>query len=146
MPTYKHIAVAVLLLLLAPLHAFAHSAMDRFWGEVPVDMRVSGDVLITKTLVVPEDVTLTIEPGTIVRFEGSKSGGNRILVKGRLAASGTGDRPIKFVPRDSGSGPWFGIEFAPGATGGLAHCVVEGSTDGVVFEGPGVTVEDVEVR
>ncbi len=146
MTPYFRTAAAFLLLVLPPIYAFAHSAMDRFWGEVPVDMQISGDVLVTKTLVVPEDVTLTIEPGTVVRFEGSKDGDNRILVKGRLYAAGTKDKPIRFVPKDADGRPWFGLEFAPGAKGGLSHCVVEGSTDGVANKGADVELEDVEVR
>ncbi len=116
--------------LLLPALAYAHSATNRFWGEVPVDMLLSGDVLIVKPLVVPEDVTLTIDPGTVVRFEKTKSGDNRIVVKGKLIAAGTGAKPIRFIPKDKASGPWYGIEFA-GGSGRVEHCVFEGATKGI---------------
>jgi len=140
------IVFLIMALFAIPAAAFAHSAMDRFWGEVPVDMTISGDVLVTRPLTVPQDVTLTIEPGTVVRFEGSKNGDNRIVVEGRLVASGTAHEPVRFVPKDDKSGLWYGIEFRPGATGMLEHCVVEGSVNGVKSAGPGVGISDVEVR
>ena len=121
---------AFFLLVLLPIVAFAHSATNRFWGEVPVDMLLSGDVLIVKPLVVPQDVTVTIEPGTVVRFEKTRSGDNRIVVRGRLVAAGTAGKPIRFVPKDKSSGPWYGIEFA-GGSGRVEHCVFEGATKGV---------------
>jgi len=140
----------ILLLIIAvvaiPVAAFAHSAMDRFWGEVPVDMTISGDVLVTRPLTVPRDVTLTIEPGTVVRFEGSENSDNRIVVEGRLVASGTGKDPIRFVPKDDSSGRWYGIEFRAGSSGMLEHCVIEGSVNGVRSAGPEVGISDVEVK
>jgi hypothetical protein len=114
-----------------PVVAFSHSAMDRFLGEVPVDMQLSGDVLVVRTLVVPEGVTLTISPGTVVRFEKSADGGNRIAVEGRLVAVGTREKPIRFIPKDKGSGPWYGVEFRAGGRGRMEHCVLEGASAGV---------------
>jgi len=131
---------------LLPALALAHSAMDRFWGEVPVDMQISGDVLVTKELVVPPDVTLTVEAGTIVRFERSKGAVNRILVRGGLIAAGTADKPIKFMPKDGSSGKWQGVIFEKGATGRMEHCIVEGATSGVVSSGNEVNMSEVEVR
>jgi hypothetical protein len=122
--------VLVFLLLLFPVLAFAHSATNRYWGEVPVDMLLSGDVLIVKPLVVPEGVTLTVEPGTVVRFEKTKAGGNRIVVRGTLVAAGSVGRPIRFIQKDKSSGPWYGIEFA-GGSGRIEHCVFEGATKGI---------------
>ncbi|HEX9861390.1 MAG TPA: hypothetical protein VGB23_09310 [Nitrospirota bacterium] len=126
--------------------ALAHSPMNRFWGEVPVDMLLSGDVLITKPLIVPKDVTLTIEAGAVVRFEGTKGRDNRIVVAGRLVAQGTKLKPIKFVPKDKDSGPWQGIVFEPGGKGSLANCVVEGATKGIVDPSDGAALSGVEVR
>jgi hypothetical protein len=140
------IVLIILAFIVVPAAAYAHSAMDRFWGEVPVDMTISGDVLVTKPLIIPEDVTLTIEPGTVVRFEGSDNGDNRIVVKGRLVAAGTGDKPVRFIPKDGNSGPWYGIEFAAGSTGRLEHCVIKGSANGLKYAGPKVVIKDVEVK
>ena len=131
---------------LAAATAYAHAAMDRFWGEVPVDMLITGDVLVVKTLTVPEGVTLTIAPGTIVRFEKSEGGNNRIVVKGKLVAAGMSRDPIRFIPKSKDSGPWYGIEFIGEGRGTLVHCVVEGASHGVVDPGGHASLKDVTKR
>jgi hypothetical protein len=134
------------LILAFPVVVFSHSAMNRFWGEVPVDMLLSGDVLVVKTLVVPEGVTLSIEPGTVVRFERSPGGGNRIVVEGRLVAVGTGEKPIRFIPKDKGSGPWYGVEFRVGGGGRIEHCVFEGASAGVMDPDRKAIVRDTNFK
>jgi len=133
-------------LTLASGHASAHSAMNRFWGEVPVDMTLTGDVLIVKPLIVPEGVTLTFEPGTVVRFEKSKDGANRIVVRGRLTAVGAKGSPIRFIPKDGESGPWQGVVFEGAGRGKMEHCVLTGSTAGVKAPKGAVEVVDVTVK
>ncbi|HLB25899.1 MAG TPA: hypothetical protein VJM83_06185 [Nitrospirota bacterium] len=126
--------------------AFAHSALNRFWGEVPVDMLLSGDVLIVKPLVVPEDVKLTIDAGTVVRFEKSRDGGNRIIIRGELVAAGTKEKPIRFVPKDGASGPWYGIEFAGPGRGRIERCIFEKASAGLHDPHGRVQVRDVSFR
>jgi len=140
----RKIAPAVAAVIAISSLAYAHSPMNRFWGEVPVDMELGGDVLIVRTLVVPEDVTLTIEPGTIVRFEDT-GGDNAIVVRGRLVAAGTPDGVIRFIPKDEKTGPWRGIVFE-GGSGILTNCEITGSTDGVVDAGNKVVQKGVDVR
>ncbi|MBE6309777.1 MAG: hypothetical protein E7080_01825 [Bacteroidales bacterium] len=53
--------------------------------------------IVTKTLLVPEGVTLTILPGTVLRFK-SKVGFN--ATKGSLVCSGTPEQPIIFTMAD----------------------------------------------
>ncbi len=142
----KRLFLSLILVLTLPALAGAHSAMNRFWGEVPVDMLLSGDVLVVRTLTVPEGVTLTIDPGTVVRFEGARDGGNRIVVKGRLVAVGTKDKPIRFIPKGRGSGPWFGVEFTGGGAGRVEHCIFEGATAGVRDPGGRVSVGDTTFK
>jgi len=136
----------LILLLAFPAMLFAHSAMNRFWGEVPVDMLLSGDVLVVKTLTVPEGVTLTIEPGTTVRFEGTKGGVNRILVRGMLVAAGTAGKPIRFVPKSKESGPWYGIEFQGSGRGRLERCVLEGASAGIKDPSKKAVAKDVSFK
>jgi hypothetical protein len=133
-------------LCLFPAAALAHSGMNRYWGEVPVDMLLSGDVLVVKTLTVPEGVTLTIEPGTVVRFESAKDGGNKIVVKGRLVAVGLPGSPIRFIPKGTDSGPWSGIEFQGKGEGRLERCHIEGASKGVVDPGKRAVVKDVTFK
>jgi len=142
----KKFLLSLTLILVTTALAYAHSALNRFWGEVPVDMLLSGDVLVVKTLVVPEGVTLTIEPGTVVRFEKSRDGGNRIIVKGRLMSVGTKDKPIRFIPKDGKSGPWFGVEFQGGGTGRVERCSFEGASAGIVDPAKKASVKDSTFR
>ncbi|MGA2192811.1 MAG: hypothetical protein ABSG42_05460, partial [Nitrospirota bacterium] len=126
----KKYLIAAAIVLSVSAAAYGHNAMNRFWGEAPVDMLLSGDVLIVKTLTVPEGVKLTIDPGTVVRFEGSDGGTNRIVVRGELSAAGTKEKPITFMPKAKGSGPWYGIEFQGAGRGSLSHCVIQGASAG----------------
>ncbi len=126
--------------------AYAHTAMNRFWGEVPVDMLLSGDVLIVKPLIVPEGVTLTIDPGTVVRFERSSKGDNRITVRGRLVAAGTKDKVIRFVPKDASSGRWQGIEFEGSGTGRIENCAFEKASRGITDPGRKARVKSVSFK
>jgi hypothetical protein len=142
----KRIAVILYLMVLVPSLVRAHSALNRFWGEVPVDMLITGDVLIVKPLVVPEDVTLTVEPGAVVRFEKTPGGDNRIVVKGRLVAVGAPGREIRFVPKDEASGPWLGIEFQPGSSGRVERCIIAGASRGIVDPGRRAAVKDAVFR
>ncbi len=58
----RKVMVLVMVLIFSGV-AFAHTAMNKFWGEVPVDMLLTGDVLIMKPLVVPEGVYPDYRPG-----------------------------------------------------------------------------------
>ncbi len=126
--------------------AFAHNALNRFWGEVPVDMLLTGDVLIMKPLIVPEGVTLTIDPGTVVRFERTPAADNRITVRGRLVAAGAKGKAIRFIPKDGSSGPWRGIDFEGGGTGRIENCVFEKASKGITDPGRKAVVKDVSFR
>ena len=126
--------------------AFAHSAMNRFWGEVPVDMLLTGDVLIVKPLVVPEGVTLTIDLGTIVRFEKSAKADNGIVVKGALVAVGTREKPIRFIPKDAAAGPWRGIEFHGAGRGRIEFCSFENASDRITDPGKRATIKAVTYK
>ena len=86
-----------------------------------------------------------IDPGAVVRFEKTKSGDNRIVVRGALVAAGTAGRPIRFIPKDKASGPWYGIEFA-GGSGRVEHCVFEGATKGVDDRAGKARVSDLTFR
>jgi hypothetical protein len=61
-----------------------------------------GEVRIRGSVVVPRGVTLTIEPGTVVRFEkidvdGDGIGDSELYVEGNLVAEGAPGRPIVFT-------------------------------------------------
>jgi hypothetical protein len=107
-------------------------------------MLITGDVLIVKPLIVPKDVTLTIDPGTVVRFEDT-GGGNAIIVHGMLVATGSTDSRIVFMPKDDKAGPYRGIVFE-GGSGVMMNCDVVGATEGIYDPGGKVRLVDVEVK
>ena len=74
-------------------------------------------------------VTLTIKPGTAVKFEHARRGPRTgLLVEGVIIAVGSADKPIRFtsdalIPEH---GDWGGIRFYPGSAGSIIdHCIVE---------------------
>ncbi|MCH8329872.1 MAG: hypothetical protein IH946_00580 [Bacteroidetes bacterium] len=76
---------------------------ETVWNAKKSPYIVVGDVIV------PREVTLTIEPGTEVRFDGFFS----LIVQGKLNAVGTPNFPIQFRPHQSEPeiGTWKGIQF-----------------------------------
>lgn len=75
-------------------------------GVISTDTTLSGIVRIVKKVYVPENVTLTILPGTTVIMENNESTkveppylmqNTQILIKGAIIAKGTKAEPIRFV-------------------------------------------------
>lgn len=113
-------------------------------GMLEGDEDWSGEVVITGDVVVPAGVTLTIEPGTIVRFpllsddqvSGIDVGRCELIVEGSLVAVGTEANPIILTSGSANParGDWYGIRVL--STEGersvfLEHITVEYSLFGV---------------
>lgn len=96
-----------------------------------------GEVLVEGAVTVAPQATLTIEPGTVVRFRRTVAGadaGPLLLVEGRLVARGTADAPVRFtsVYPDPVAGEWGGIVFLGSEKkNSLEHCLIEGAVAGV---------------
>ena len=77
---------------------------------------------------------LIIQPGTTVRL----APGATLVLKGRLLAEGTLERPIRFLSQQADQAPWGAIVLmGPGANGSrLAHCEMAGGSGqkGALFE------------
>lgn len=78
------------------------------------DVTWRGTVIVKDYVVVAPQATLRLEPGTVVRFAGSAdSGGSspRLIVQGRIQASGTAELPIVLTSGRSrpARGDWGGI-------------------------------------
>jgi parallel beta-helix repeat protein len=81
-------------------------------------------IIISGHIEIPESVTLTIEPGSIIKFDGYY----RFLVKGTLEASGAPNYPVEFVSNKEkpAAEDWEGIIFYGEKSGGfLSHCRVK---------------------
>ena len=82
--------------------------------------------IVTDSITVVSGVTLTIEPGVIVKFDSDFS----LIINGTLNAQGTSASPITFTSNAASPAPgdWKGIYFnnyVDDATTFLEHCVVE---------------------
>ncbi|MGZ3477161.1 MAG: hypothetical protein ACXWUG_26590 [Polyangiales bacterium] len=101
--------------------------------KFPENASIEADLTLPKgcklkvkdSLTVKEGVTLTIEPGAKVSFEGD----TYLSVRGRLVAKGTDDDPVVFTSANDGpgAGDWQGILFDDGAMTGqvIDHAVIE---------------------
>jgi glutamine cyclotransferase len=98
----------------------------------------SGIIYIDGKVCVPKGITLTIEPGTIVKFKYSRDykhpekGG--LAVNGIIRALGTPEKPIWFTSAAEKPihGDWGGI-FIDNGEGELDHVIIEYAYLGIVF-------------
>lgn len=93
------------------------SNIVKLGGIITEDMTLTADknYVVTQNLGIPEGVTLTIEPGTTIRFKD----GHSISVSGNIIAEGTPDSPIVF---DSYDGKMWGAISSPNT---LKYCILK---------------------
>jgi len=103
-------------------------------------------------VVVPAEVTLTVQPGVVVKFAGvspgygSVEGSAALIVEGTLDVQGTSAEPVAFTSladdehggdtNDDGAssgaaGDWYGLVFQEGSVGRLEHVFVGYAGSGV---------------
>lgn len=124
------------------------------FGVLSSDETWSGEILVTEQVVVPEGVTLNIEPGTVVKFRhyrGYKEPGRRIGLSvegGILRALGTPERQIWFTSDavEPVNGDWSGIMLGNTATSALDYVIVEFGEMGVEQFDSSVAVTNSIVR
>jgi parallel beta-helix repeat protein len=123
-------------------------------GSIVADTVWDGRLVVDGMVTVEAGATLTIRPGTEVRF--AAAGG--IAVNGVLRAEGAADKPILFLPAAEGQEPWAGITLggtsppsllrscrvarAMGITIGegehrVEKCDISGGPVGISIAGPG---------
>lgn len=93
------------------------------------------DHTIDRVVIVPENVPLTIAPGTTVKM----GAGAAIVCFGSIHADGTADQPIRIIPREPDEN-WLTLaSVQPGAPCVFRHVYVEGgiggTVDGILFTG-----------
>ncbi|HYS44086.1 MAG TPA: right-handed parallel beta-helix repeat-containing protein [Geobacteraceae bacterium] len=115
------------------------------------DVTWRGAVMISGVVTVAPQATLTIGPGTVVRFGGTGSvpgGGALLLVQGRLVASGTKEKPILFTSRfaEPRKGDWQGIVMLGSEKKNLLeNCRLEGAETGLDVSFSSITLKNVQV-
>ena len=121
------------------------------------DTSWDGEVLVTGDVHVPEGVTLTIAPGTTVRFRkiGAESNRNmfgidspyypqaEIIVTGRLIARGTAEKPILFTSAEAKPQPadWAALNFLGSQGNVVENCRLEYAYNGVHAHGAQVLIK-----
>ncbi len=110
-------------------------ASDVITGELHGTVHWQGDVQLRGDVVLAEDATLTIAPGSRVLFQTPQSGediltehpyfiGSELIVRGRLIAKGTPAAPIVFSAADPAAEPgsWGGINIEDSIQAIFNHC------------------------
>ena len=123
--------IAVLAAALRPA-APADAAETVVRGSVPVDTAWEGSVTVIGQVVVKKGATLTILPGTTVRFpwldeDANGIGDGELNVEGRLVARGTRELPIVFTSGREPPAPkdWTYVMISTSRESIVEHCVFE---------------------
>lgn len=122
-------------------------------GDLQSDDVWSGAVLVTSYIEVPKGVTLTIEPGTVVKFQANRDYKNPLKagmeVHGKLVAKGSKDNLIYFTSSDDHpiNGDWHFLRFYEADPSSiLSYAVVEYGQQGVNIWHSNVTISHCIVR
>jgi PKD repeat protein len=117
-------------------------------GKREVPYVITGDLIVGSEA----GTTLTILPGTVIKFGKSNSGTIIVggsSIKGKLIAEGTEVEPIIFTTEITNQGHWGGIIFAAGndPSSSLQHCKLErGGMSGLYRIDAAVRVENTAVK
>jgi len=102
------------------------------------DTTWSGTVLLRGQNVVRRGVTLTILPGTVVKFlwiddDGDAIGDGELTVEGRLIAQGTSDKPILFTSaqKNPAMKDWTFVQISVSRDSLVEHCIFEYAFSGL---------------
>jgi len=131
---FKYFSVGLCIAFLFSVKAVGGDRPLQAEGVIKKDAVWAGEVLVAGDVLVPEGVTLTIEPGTKVMFAVSDSSKiepmflsmqTELLVRGRLVVRGEKGMPAYFGPAPEGMsdkkparGDWGGIIFDGQAASG----------------------------
>lgn len=126
---------------------------ERFYRDAVLteDTVWRGEVFVEGGLTVAPQTTLTLEPGTVVRFRRTVAGegaGPLLLVQGRLVVRGSAEAPVRFTSSysDPRAGEWQGIIFLGSEKKNLLEqCRVEGAAVGIDASFSTVTLKEVSL-
>ncbi|MBT0652316.1 NosD domain-containing protein [Geomobilimonas luticola] len=157
--TMKSLSLAVAAVALITLAGECRAA-TREIGMMTIakDATWEGDIVITGDVHVPAGITLTIAPGTTVRFRKIAPDGDRnlfgvespyypqaeIIVTGRLIARGTAGKPVIFTSAEAKPEPadWGSLNFLGSKGNVIEQCRIEYAYNGVHSHGGQVFIKD----
>ena len=109
-----------------------------------------GEVLVEGAVTVAPHATLTVEPGTVVRFRRKESAQAPLLVvQGRIAATGTRETPILFTSSFAvpAAGDWQGVMLLGSEKKNvLENCLIEAAQTGLEALYSSVTLKNVRAE
>lgn len=108
-----------------------------------------GVVLVEGAVTVAPQATLTIEPGTVLRFKGKEPSGAALVVQGRLAAAGTKESPIVFTSSFAvpAAGDWQGVMLLGSEKRNvLENCRIEAAQTGLEAIFSNLTLKNVRAE
>ncbi|HOJ61263.1 MAG TPA: right-handed parallel beta-helix repeat-containing protein [bacterium] len=111
-----------LLIFLLGGHSIHGAAAGNRQGILPVDERWSladSPMLIEDHLLIPEGVTVIVEPGVEIRVNPRAV----ITVQGRFIAVGSSRQPVRIHAHQSGR--WGAVSYESRGSGWLEHCVLD---------------------
>ncbi|RJP25198.1 MAG: hypothetical protein C4529_01025 [Deltaproteobacteria bacterium] len=133
------------LVLALPRTPEAHPNARFLRGDITVSTSWEGVIRLTGTVVIREDVTVTVDPGTEILVQPGE--GTDIEVRGRLLVRGIPEKPVLFdTAGGCAAGPWGGIRFRPGSTGMFENVRIRCSAVGVTGEMSGVMKKGVSLE
>lgn len=123
-------------------------------GMITADEVWSGEILVTKYVTIPTGVTLTIEPGTVVKFKhyrGYKDLDRKVGITvegGTLRAIGTPEKQIWFTSDapDPINGDWWGINLMNTEDSEFNYVIVEFGEMGIEQFDSSVSVTNSIIR
>jgi hypothetical protein len=125
-------------------------------GDTVIDRDTvwQGDIRVKGVISVRRGATLTVRPGTTVRFiridrDHNDVGDGEIMVEGRLVAKGTAKRKIVFASAEKKPGikDWSYVQFIAAEPGNvIEHCRFENAFAGVMIHYAEVRVADTLFR
>ncbi|RLD17438.1 MAG: hypothetical protein DRI36_03780, partial [Caldiserica bacterium] len=127
-----------------PSDALVLAPVTKVSGSISVDTvwEYPGVYVLMSDVTIENGVTLTIEPGVVVRSRGGK-----LTVNGTLIASGTEERNIVFTTQrlDLNPGSWMGIVFNDSSDDSqciIKHATIEYAETGITLNNASPRIED----
>lgn len=108
-----------------------------------------GEVLVEGALTIAPQATLTVEPGTVIRFRRSASQAPLLVVQGRIVASGSKEAPIVFTSTFAVPAPsdWQGVMLLGSEKKNIVeNCRIEGAATGFEALFSSVTLKEVRAE
>jgi hypothetical protein len=108
-----------------------------------------GEVLVEGAVIVAPQATLSIEPGTVIRFRRKTTQAPLLLVQGRIVATGTKETPIVFASSFAvpASSDWQGVMIIGSQKKNLLeNCRIEGAQTGLDALFSSVTTKNLRVE